>query len=867
MQPLPIDEALPQVAAALTTGSACVLTAPPGSGKSTRVPPLLTNLLPGQVYLLQPRRIAAKSLARRIAQEQPGWQLGREVGYRVRFDTVGGAQTKLWVMTEGSLTRQLAQDPFLDGIAAVILDEFHERSLHTDLAISYLREVQRTVRPDLKLVVMSATINAQEVAGFLGGPDKSCPIVEAPGRTYPVTVTNRAELPGKYVSDQVVPAVLAALEYPDCGDILVFLPGMGEIRSCERALGDAFAAAGISREICPLHGSLPPEVQDRALSPSDQPKVVLATNVAETSVTIPGVRTVIDTGTARVQRHNPATGLDELRLEPVSRFSLDQRAGRAGRTAPGRCIRLSSPLVDARRPQAADPELQRVDLAGTLLTLKLWDYADPATFPWFSAPDPERLGAAEDLLHALGATEAPRGRLTARGKTLADLPVHPRLGRLLLDAAAAGQARLGASLAALTGERDVRLAQRGGGPAPTPAVADALDRLELLAIAERENFHPGLRQRGIDPGAAWENARIRDDLVRLVATSGSKAAASPADLTTLVPRLLLAAYPDRVAKRAAPDANRGSMTGGVAIELDAQSAVAARSGYPRPELFLAVSCQGLGQGMRASTVVRQAAELTEDDLAAVFPGSVARRERLTWDDAKQQVAAQIGWYYRDLAIRMVRDGQPDPTAVAAFLAQRLAPEAPALIAAAEALAGWLARYRWLRMVAPDLALPEITDADLAALIADLCIGCRSRAEVVAKLDQEGLERLTGRLSWQQSRQVEDWAPSHYPVPTGNRIRLDYAQADAATPPVLAVRLQELFGEPATPRIADGRIGVLLHLLGPNYRCEQVTRDLASFWANTYPQVRKDLRGRYPKHSWPDDPLTAPPVAKGRPRVQ
>jgi ATP-dependent helicase HrpB len=857
MIPLPIDEVLPRLSVALAEASACVLTAPPGSGKSTRVPPLLTGLLPGQVYLLQPRRIAAKSLAKRIAQEQPGWQLGREVGYRVRFDTIGGAQTRLWVMTEGSLTRQLAQDPFLEGISAIILDEFHERSLHTDLAISYLREVQRTVRPDLKLVVMSATINAQEVAGFLG----NCPIVEAPGRTYPVAVSNRAELPGKYVSDQVVPAVLAALEHPDCGDILVFLPGMGEIRSCERALGDAFAAAGITREICPLHGSLPPEVQDRALSPSDQPKVVLATNVAETSVTIPGVRTVIDTGTARVQRHNPATGLDELRLEPVSRFSLDQRAGRAGRTAPGRCIRLSSPLVDARRPQAADPELHRVDLAGTLLTLKLWDYADSRTFPWFSAPEAERIEAAEDLLHALGATVAPHGALTARGKKLAELPVHPRLGRLLLDAAAAGQTRLGASLAALTGERDVRLAQRGGGPAPAPAVADALDRLELLAIAERENFHAGLRQRGIDPGAAWENARIRDDLVRLVPSAPHQ----PADLTTLVPRLLLAAFPDRVAKRAAPDANRGSMTGGVAIELDAQSAVAARSGYPRPELFLAVNCQGLGQGMRASTVVRQAAELTEEDLAAVFPGSVARRERLTWDESKQQVAAQIGWYYRDLAIRMVRDGQPDPAAVAAFLAQRLAPEAPALIAAAEALANWLARYRWLRMVAPDLDLPEISDADLAALVADLCVGCRARAEVVAKLANEGLERLTGRLSWQQTRQVEDWAPSHYPVPTGNRIRLDYTQADATTPPVLAVRLQELFGEPATPRIADGRVGVLLHLLGPNYRCEQVTRDLASFWANTYPQVRKDLRGRYPKHSWPDDPLAALPVARGRPR--
>ena len=854
MQPLPIDAALPQVLAALAPGSACVLTAPPGSGKSTRVPPAVLAQVPGQVYLLQPRRIAAKTLARRIAHEH-GWQLGREIGYRVRFDSVGGPTTRLWVMTEGSLTRQLAQDPYLEGVSAVILDEFHERSLHTDLAISYLREVQRTVRDDLKLIVMSATIDAATVAAFLGG----CPIIEAPGRTYPVVVSNRPELPGRHISEQVAEAVAHAVTAVDCGDILVFLPGMGEIRACERTVGDL----GLDHDVLPLHGSLPAEAQERALAPSDRPKVVLATNVAETSVTIPGVRTVIDTGTARVNRHNPATGLDELRLEPVSRFSLEQRAGRAGRTAPGRCIRLSSPLVDARRPQAADPELHRVDLAGTLLTLKLWDYPDAQRFPWFEAPDATRLAAAEELLELLGAVETPFTALTPRGKRLADLPVHPRLGRLLTDASAAGVPGLGASIAALTGERDVRLAQRHG-PPPAPAAADVIDRLELLAEAERGNFHPGLRARGIDPNAARECAQVRDDLLR---ACGVRRGPSSTDTGTadpeLICRLLLAAYPDRVVRRAQPDANRGAMVGGVAVELDAQSAVAARSGYPRSELFVAVACQGLGQGLRAATVVRQAGELSEADLTAVFPGAVQRRERLAWDDAKQQVTAQIGWYYRDLAIRMARDSQPDPTAVAAFLAERLRPTAAALVTADETTGGWLARYTWLRTVAPDLELPAPPEP--AELVSELCAGCRGQADVVAKLATEGVAWLKGRLSWAQAQQVEDWAPSHLLVPTGNRIRLDYQGASVDQPPVLAVRLQELFGEPATPRLANGRIGVLLHLLGPNYRCEQITRDLASFWANTYPQVRKDLRGRYPKHSWPDDPLTAPPVAKGRRR--
>ena len=867
MLTLPIDEALPRVAAALAAGPACVLTAPPGSGKSTRVPPLVMGLVPGQVYLLQPRRIAAKALARRIASEQ-GWKLGEEVGYRVRFDSIGKKSTKLWVMTEGSLTRQLSTDPYLEGISAVILDEFHERSLHTDLAISYLRELQRTVRDDLKLIVMSATIDAQGVARFLD----NCPIVEAPGRTYPVIISNRQELPDVRLADAVTRAVSDAVRDPACGDVLVFLPGMGEIRACERALADA----GLERDICPLHGSLPPEVQDRALMPGTNPKIVLATNVAETSVTIPGVRTVIDTGTARVQRHNPATGLDELRLEPVSKFSLEQRAGRAGRTAPGRCIRLSTPLTDARRQQATDPELQRVDLAGTLLVLRQMEYPDARLFPWFEPPDAVRLAAAEELLTMLGAISAPYATLTPIGVKLAALPAHPRVGRLLLDAQAAGDAHLGASLAALTGERDVRVQQRNG-PAAMPAVADVIDRLELLAIAEREGFHPGLRSRGIEPQAAREAVQVRDDLLRAGRAPGSSPAqarvmpgSSPAlpgtaelqlgSKDVIIPRLLLAAYPDRVVKRAAPDANRGMMIGGVAVELDATSAVAAKSGHPRPELFLAIACQGLGQGMRSSTVVRQAAELTEADIEAVFPGSIQRRERLTWDDQKQQVTGQIGWFYRDLAIRMARDTQPDPDNVAAFLAQRLAPDAAAVLAADEDVAMWLARYRWLRVFAPDLDLPPEPDA--AVVITGLCTGCRGLAEVIAK---PKIDALQAGLTWQQTRQLDDWAPTHLPVPTGNRIKLDYTNASPEQPPVLAVRLQELFGQPTTPTLANGRIGVLLHLLGPNYRCEQVTRDLASFWANTYPQVRKDLRGRYPKHSWPDDPLTALPVARGRPR--
>ncbi len=849
MLPLPIDPILPAVIAAVQGAKAAVVTAAPGSGKSTRVPPALLGTVTGQIYLLQPRRIAAKTLARRIAQEN-GWTLGKEVGYRVRFEKVGGKDTRLWVMTEGSLTRQLADDPYLEGVGAVILDEFHERSLHTDLAMGYLRELQKTLRPDLALVVMSATLDATGVAAFLG----DAPVLDAPGRTFPVTTRNAPFLPDTRLEQAVAQAVAEAAALDDAGDILVFLPGMGEIRWCQRAVEDL----GLDRDVLPLHGSLPPEEQDRALAPSPRGKVVLSTNVAETSVTIPGVRTVIDTGTARVNRFNAATGLDELRLEPVSRASLTQRAGRAGRTAPGRCIRLTSPLVDARRDEHQDPEIARVDLAGTLLALKAWGYPDTRTFPWFEAPDTERLEAAEDLLALLGATTAPHGALTPLGTRLAGLPVHPRLGRLLYDAQAAGVPDLGAALAAITGERDLKTRSSGvRGPGSGVEVADAVQSLALLRRAEEQRFHPGLRSDGIEPNAAREVAKVRDDLLRLLGPRGTPDP-GPRTPDDLIPRLLLAAYPDRVAKRAAPDANRGMMVGGVAVDLDEGSVVAARRGQTRSDLFLCVAVQGVGQGLKASTQVRQAAELTEEDLEAVFPGSIRRQERLTWDDGRGVVEASVGWAYRDLVIRMARGAQADPAAVAALLADRLGADAAGLLAAHDEAGPWLQRYRWLQTIAPDLALPDLP---LAEVVREACAGCRSRAEVLAKPLKDW---LTGRLDWNLVQRIEALAPATYEVPSGSRMRLDYSNATPEQPPILAVRLQELFGLATSPSIVDGRVRLLLHLQGPNYRTEQVTRDLVSFWANTYPQVRKDLRGRYPKHSWPEDPLTAQAVCKGRP---
>jgi ATP-dependent helicase HrpB len=859
--PLPIDEILPELRATLAAGRALVLTAPPGAGKSTRVPPLLVGLSTKQVYLLQPRRLAAKALARRIAHEQ-GWQLGREVGFRVRFEKSGGPATRLWVMTEGSLTRQLQADPYLDGVGVVILDEFHERSLHTDLALSYLRELQRTVREDLVIVVMSATMDARPVAEFLGG----CAVVESPGRMFPVITSHWQGAQDLAIGDTVARCVAQARLDPECGDILVFLAGMGEIRACQRALE---GVQGV--DVLPLHGSLPPEEQDRALSPGPRARIVLATNVAETSVTIPGVRTVIDSGQSRVLRHDPGTGLDELRLQMISRQSAAQRAGRAGRTAPGRCIRLWTPLADGRLEAATAPEIRRVDLAPVTLALKGLGYADTRTFPWFDPPEAVRGAAAEELLHLLGALTAPYAGLTQLGERLAGLPLHPRLGRLLHAAAQAQCPQLGATLAALAGERDVRLPPRHDEPPADPAPCDALERLELLADAVKARFAGHLRSQGIDPGACAQVVQARDEILAAWGGGWRQADRERTADPDLICRLLLTAYPDRVAKRsgdarASGDANRAALAGGVAIEIDRGSALHAAKGQERAPLLVATELQELMRAGKPVVLMRQGAEIEEAWLAEL-PGGVRREERLAYDAERGRVVSAIRWMYRDLAVREA-PGQPgDAAAASTLLADALAPQARALLLGPEdgadeaqlALRSWLARVAWLRRELPDLGLPELGDADLAELVRELCAGCTTRAEVAAK---PALDWLAARLDRSQQQAVAEHAPERFTVPTGNAIRLQYGQDGA---PVLAVRLQELFGLTATPRLARGRVPILLHLLAPNYRVEQITQDLASFWANTYPQVRKDLRARYPKHSWPDDPLTAPPQARGRPR--
>jgi ATP-dependent helicase HrpB len=871
---LPIDSFLPQITDALRQHRALVLVAEPGAGKTTRVPPAIVRggLLSAEqpnLVMLQPRRIAARAAAERIAEEQH-WQMAGEVGYQVRFENRITARTRLRVVTEAILTRQLLDDPSLDGVGCVVLDEFHERSIHSDLALALLNEVKQALRDDLMLVVMSATLDADPIARFLGG----CPIVRVPGRTFPVDVSYRA-LGGAYLDDAVARVVREQTQQD--GDVLVFLPGAAEIERCQQSLSSL--AAERDFVVRPLHGSLPFEQQRLAVAPSKGRKVVLSTNIAETSLTIDGVRCVIDSGLARQARFDAQRGLDSLNLERISQASATQRAGRAGRTAAGRCVRLWT-AAEQQQLDAFDlPEIARVDLASTLLDLHAWGQADPNAFGWFEPPPPESLTAADALLTRLGALDG--GKLTPLGRRMQAMPVHPRLARLLIAAADAGDVRLGAAVAAMLSEKDfVRREwqdRNAIGSAAMIASSDLLVRLHLLEAAEQSRFRRGAAGEQVDVFQAQQVARVRDQLLRTVpghergrgagGRDASDAAAETAD-PRLAPRrqsvgddpasdpdrllhqLVLLAYPDRVCRRRAGDPKAAVMVGGVGIRLDAASAV------HESEYFVAVDPRQDDRTRNREAVVRIASRIEPEWLPTFFPQSIHKVRTPRYDEDRHRVVATVETRYLDLVLRHETETNVPRDEAGQLLAAALAPELPAMLEQDERLAPFVNRLRFAMRHAPDHAWPAID----VTLLEEAAQNKQSREQVRAAL----FDAIRHRLVYPLDRLVEDLAPETVTVPTGSQIKLQY-NADPAQPPVLAVRLQEVFGLVETPRVAKGRVSVLLHLLGPNYRPVQITQDLASFWKNTYLQVRKDLRADYPRHSWPDDPLTAPAMRGARRR--
>ncbi len=864
LAPLPIDFVLPELIAALRGYANAVLRAPTGAGKTTRVPPALlaagiAGLDAGQsIVMTEPRRVAARAAARRIAEEQ-GWQLGREVGYQVRFERKATRETRILVVTEGILVQRLQADPFLDGVGVVIFDEIHERTLAADLALAMARRVQREVRPDLSLIAMSATFDPGPLAEFLGG----APTIDSPGRLFPIEIRYSEGLEGpdlriepREIAARVAATVERALAETPGGGVLAFLPGVGEIRRAAEILTASASTRGCA--ILPLYGELPAEAQDAAIAPGARRKIVLATNVAETSVTVSGIAAVVDCGLARILRYDPASGLDRLELARIGRASAAQRSGRAGREGPGIAYRLWPEREQAARPERERPEISRVDLAGPALQLLAWGETDLAGFGWFEPPEPAALSRGLDLLTRLGALDANAGgRLTARGRAMAEIAIHPRLAGLLIEGRRRGVGREAALVAALLGERDPfrRSAPTAAGGGRKTAVhvsrSDLLDRLDALEAFARSGGRQTASPAGeLAAGAARFVLQAAEQLER--SAPGSASPSKPADRDGALLAAIAAAYPDRIARRREPGSPRAVMVGGRGVRLGEESAVR------NEELFACIDVDLGAGGALGEARIRIASGVELADLP---------RERLSeeieveFDAERERAVAHRRTRFDDLRLDE-REVPPPPEAASRVLIEAAGRDLPRALALDEPeIAGFLARWRWLGRAMPELALPAAGEEEIRALLPDLARGRRSFADLrKAPLR----ELLSGALSYPQTQALAREAPERIEVPSGSLIRLEYP-AEGDGPPVLAVRIQELFGLDQTPRVAAGRVAVLVHLLAPNYRPQQVTRDLGSFWANTYSVVKRELQGRYPKHAWPDDPKNAPPERRPRRR--
>jgi len=860
--PLPVDDVLPELVEALRSSSSVVLHAPAGAGKTTRVPPALLEAGfadDGQILMLQPRRVAARASARRISSER-GTRLGDETGYQVRFDEQVSSRTRIRIVTEGVLLRMLFEDPFLERLSVVVFDEFHERSLASDLALGMVRRIQQTVRSDLRIVVMSATLAAEPIAEYLGG----CPIIRSQTRTFPVDVRYLRSTDPRPLPQQVLDAVQQMLERTP-GDVLVFLPGVGEIRRTQKELETRLKNVAVM----PLYGDLPAEQQDAVLSAGSQRRIVLATNVAETSVTVEGITAVIDSGLARVPAFDAQIGLDRLELRRCSKASADQRAGRAGRLSAGQCLRLWDERSHAQRPDFEEPEVRRVDLAGTVLQLWCWGERDVSAFPWFEAPRPAAVEQALIQLQRLGAiTES---QVTPLGERMARFPVAPRLGRLMLEGRTLGCARRTALLAALLSERDPFFRGESGprdnpsrgvksfsGSARAMPVArhrsrsDTLDRLSALEDFERQ----GTIETGfgtINMNAARFILKARDQFLSLLTRlrddsdedSYPDAAAGSMDADEAVLRALLAAYPDRLAKRRGPRDRRGLMVGGRGVKLDARSAV------EEGDLFLCIDVDG-GE---SEATVREASVVEREWLPM---DRLQTRDELFFHPSQKRVAARRRTYWDDLPIDESTAPVTDAERCAEVLFQAAKAQWDAVFPKTDKdISSLLLRTRCLADWMPELNLPRFDELQLHEILQSLCRQCSSFDDLKKA---PWLDYIRAALTPTQQQILQRETPERIEVPSGNRHRLVYEQG---RPPVLAVRIQEVFGMLETPRVAAGRVPVLMHLLAPNMRPAQITDDLRSFWQNGYPLVRKELRARYPKHAWPDDPLQASPESRPR----
>ena len=841
---LPIDSILPELRAALGAGRSAVLQAAPGAGKTTGVPPALLGerWLEGQrIVMLEPRRLATRAAARRMAQLL-GEAVGETAGFRVRGESRVGRRTRIEVVTEGILTRMVQRDPSLEGIGIVIFDEYHERSLDADLALALTLEARDVLRPDLRVLVMSATLDGERVARLIG----DAPVITSEGRLFPVE-TRYIERRSEMRIEEAVAAVVRRALRDDPGDVLAFLPGAGEIRRTYDLLVGGALPPGT--QVFPLHGNLSPENQDRAILPSAprERKIVLATSIAETSLTIEGVRVVVDSGLTRVPKFSPRTGMTRLDTVRVSRASADQRQGRAGRLASGACYRLWPEHEQHHLLVHSTPEILEADLAPVALELAAAGATDPAALRWLDVPPAAAYSQARELLRELGALELDepagpeRGRITAHGRRMLELPLHPRLAHMALAAVSLGSTRLACDVAALLSERDPLRAEGS-----EPLDADIEVRLALIRARSRDTALPGQR---VDADALRRIRRDSERLNDLLTARRADRSDATTSASVSVGLLVAFAYPDRIAQLRVPGSGRFLLRNGNGAALPGAQTLS-----DSPHVVVAEL-----DGRRPESRIFLAASITLEEIEAHFGEQIGTDQIVEWNARTRAVVTReverLGSIV--LADRPVRN--PDDARVTEVLLDAIAKEGVEGLPWTDRARSLRQRLAFLRRL--DTSWPDVSDTALTSTLGTWLgphlAGARS-IEDVGRLDLASA--LLAGLPWDRRTAIDALAPTHIVVPTGSRIPIDYGDPDA---PVLAVRLQEMFGLADTPRIARGAVPLTIHLLSPAHRPVQVTRDLGGFWRGSYFEVRKELRGRYPRHYWPDDPLMAEPTKRAK----
>ncbi len=824
---LPILQSAERILKAAAKSRRLIISSPPGSGKSTKVPQLLldSGALKGRIAVLEPRRLAARMLADRVAKERGG-TAGGEVGYRVRFEDRTGPKSRIIFETEGILLRELVSDPLLSNYSAIILDEFHERHIHGDITLAACLALQQGPRPDLLIVVMSATLDEKALAAYLA----PCETVLAQGTVYPVKVVycgpDLAKLPAWEAAAKTCAQVMPAVKE---GHALVFMPGAYEISRTAAAIAAIPALSDFS--VMPLHGDMPPSAQDAAVAPSAKRKIIIATNIAETSLTIEGVTAVVDSGLARIARYDGARGINTLFTENVAGPSAAQRTGRAGRTAPGVCARLWTERDNASRPAALEPEILRLDVSEALLTLKACGFKDFATLRWLDPPAGEDAARAERLLRDLGATDKD-GNLTTEGRAMAGYPLHPRYSRMMAEGARLGCAYECALIAAAAQGRALWLneagpeARSGSGPrSDLAAVIKALERCHA------SNFDPYACQRaGLKPAAARDAWKLAGRLAGRAMPGGPREIA-------LASQCFLRAFPDRVGALFSAERGRYQLPGGRRARLNPKSAAA---GAP---LICAGEAMESQQRNGADITLSLAAEIKEEWLREAFPAEITTLSRPALDEQMLTPVTENLTLYRDVIIRReVTTARPSKPS-SDLIAEEFLSGNQKLQKWDEDVEDWLARVEFLARACPDLDIAPLTEEDLKLVIAEICSGARSVAEAKGRPVLPVLQEWFG---WDKNRLIDKHAPARLEMPGGRRAKIRYPKNGE---PFLEAKIQDLFQLSETPRIAADRVPLVVHILAPSMRPVQVTKDLKSFWAESYPKLKPALARRYPRHKW------------------